>query len=86
MIAGFKHVLLNDCFLQYSDNVGAKLKHSVLMASLGRNNLQNVPVFNDFPVCIKTENVYAGPILVRIGGPNLMTMKHHQVAFCHGSL
>ena len=56
------------------------------MAGIGRDNLQNVPVFNDFPDCIEAEDVDAGPFLVRIGGPNLMTMKYYQVSFCHGSL
>ena len=56
------------------------------MAGLGRDNLQNVPVFNDFPGCFEAEDVDTGPVLVCIGGPNLVTMKYHQVAFCHGSL
>ena len=60
-------------------NLDAKLKHSVLMAGLCRDNLQNVPVFNDFPECIEAEDVYASPVLVRIGGSNLMTMKYHQL-------
>ena len=64
----------------------AKLKHAVLMAGLGRNNLQNVPVFNDFSGFIEAKDVNAGPVLIRIGGPNLMTVKYHQVAFCHGTL
>ena len=56
------------------------------MAGLGRDNLQNVPVFNDFPDFIEAKDVDAGPVLVRIGRPNLMTVKYHQVALCHGSL
>ena len=69
-----------------SPAIEASLKHSVFMAGLGRDNLQNVPVFNDFPGCIEAKDIDAGPVLVRIGGSNLMTMKYHQVAFCHGSL
>ena len=63
--------------------VGANLKHSVLMAGLGWDNLQNVPVFNDFSEFIEAEDVDAGPVLVRVSGPNLMTMKYHQIALCH---
>jgi hypothetical protein len=55
------------------------------MSSLGGDNLQNVPVFNDFSDFIEAEDVNAGPVLVRICGPKLMTVKYHQVAFCHGS-
>ncbi len=73
-------------FFGSSPEKGAQLKHAVLMAGLVRHNLQNIPVFNDFSFCIEAEDVNTGPVLVRIGGPNLMTVKDHQVAFCHGTL
>jgi hypothetical protein len=45
------------------------------MAGLCRDNLQNIPVFNDFPDCIEAEDVDTGPVLVSIGGPNCITTK-----------
>lgn len=53
--------------------VGAWLKHAVLVAGLGGDNLQNVPVFNDVSGFIEAEDIDAGPVLVCIGGPNLIS-------------
>jgi hypothetical protein len=43
-------------------------------------------MLHDLALFIQAKDVYASPVLVRVGGPLLMAMKHDEVALRHGAL
>lgn len=59
-------------------------EHGVAIGRILRHDLQNIPVLDNLPICIETEDIDASPMLVT--WPFLITMKHDMVVLGNDAL
>jgi len=60
------------------------LEHGVVVRRLGRDDLKDVPVFDDFAGFVEAKDVYAGVVVV--ARPLLIAVQDDEVAFCDDTL